>query len=117
MEMCYAAMGRTGGNYCGLEPFPERQHTRKLIKPDWVLGLTMYGKKVALDGVYGRDIIPNDHLFGKDWWAITQRLLHLGKIRSHPVREGTGGFEGVLGGVDSLRKGGISGYKLVYSVD
>ncbi|TAQ90375.1 hypothetical protein B7494_g1326 [Chlorociboria aeruginascens] len=116
MTICYAAIGRTGGNYCGLEPFPERQHTRKIIKPDWVLGLTIYGKKVALDGVYGRDPLPDDYEFGKEWFAVSQRLLNAGRVRSHPVREGNGGFEGVLGAVDGLRRGGVSGYKLVYAI-
>ncbi|MCJ1264166.1 hypothetical protein MMC22_004037 [Lobaria immixta] len=116
MQICYAALGRAGGKYCGLEPFPERQHTRKMVKPDWIMGLTIYGKKVALDGVYGRDEIPEDYEFGKEWFSILQRLLDQGKIRNHPIKNGDGGFEGVLQGIDSLRKGLISGYKLVYAV-
>ncbi|KAL9095163.1 MAG: hypothetical protein Q9165_002419 [Trypethelium subeluteriae] len=116
MEVCYGSIGRAGGRYCGLEPFPERQHTRKIIKPDWILGLTIYGKRIALDGVYGRDECPEDFKFGKEWFATCQRLVDQSKIRHHPVRKGEAGFEGILAGIDTLRKGFVSGQKLVYQI-
>ncbi|MCJ1406593.1 hypothetical protein MMC19_000659 [Ptychographa xylographoides] len=116
MQICYAAIGRAGGRYTGLEPYPELQHTRKAVKPDWVMALTIYGKKVALDGVYGRDACPEDRIFGRKWFATVQKLLDQGKLRSHPIKIGSGAFEGVLEGVDQMRKRTISGEKLVYRV-
>jgi NADPH:quinone reductase-like Zn-dependent oxidoreductase len=116
MQLCYEAIGRAGGHYCSLEPYPERQHTRKAVHPDWVLGLTMYGKKVVMDGVYGREASMEDYEFGRKWFAIVQQLLDQGKLRTHPLKYGQGGFQGVLEGVDILRKRMISGQKLIYRI-
>lgn len=116
MQICYEAIGRAGGRYCALEPYPERQHTRKAVTPDWVLGLTMYGKKVAMDGVYGREPLIEDYEFAKKWFPTVQELLNGEKLRTHPLRHGEGSFEGVLQGIDILRKRMVSGQKLVYRI-
>jgi aspyridone synthetase trans-acting enoyl reductase len=55
MGMCYQAMGSKGGRYTALEPYNDRiKATRPDIKADWILAWTVYGERVALDGVYER---------------------------------------------------------------
>lgn len=56
-----------------------------------------------------------DHLaFQEKFWRLTCELLAQGKIRPHPQEVREGGLEGVLGGLDDLRKERVSGVKLVY---
>ncbi|EAW09024.1 zinc-binding alcohol dehydrogenase family protein [Aspergillus clavatus NRRL 1] len=117
-ELCYGALGRAGGRYVTLEPFREaiaaqRSHT---VTPSWLLALTIFGRKVALDGAYGREANPEDRKFGARLTEEVQGLLDEGKLDVHPVRVMGGGWKGVLEGVDLMRRQTVSGYKLVYGV-
>lgn len=119
MPICYGAIGRAGGFYTALEPYPDRHKTRKAIRDDWVMALSIYGKQVKLDGVYGREESPEDYAFGKEWFGIVQGTLDQGQLRAHPIvvdggEGGKSGFEGVLEGVGRIRHKGMSGGKMVY---
>lgn len=78
--------------------------------------LSIFGRKVALEGEYGRDARPQDREFGAKAFAAVQDLLDRGLIDTHPVKVMPGGWEGVMGGVDIIRSQALSGQKLVYSV-
>lgn len=56
-ELCYSALGRAGDRHVSLEPFRETVAPLQppTIDPSWVMILTIFGRKVALDGDYGRD--------------------------------------------------------------
>ncbi|THC94059.1 hypothetical protein EYZ11_006468 [Aspergillus tanneri] len=43
-RICYAAIGRAGGRYVALDPYPERAATRKVVKPDWILATAITGR-------------------------------------------------------------------------
>ena len=64
-----------------------------------------FGAETAKPGyqAFGREVMPKLH-----------RLFEEGKLLAHPVREEKNGFEGLLDGVDLLRKGKGRGEKLVY---
>lgn len=117
-QLCYGAMGRAGGRYVSLEPFRETvaQSRALTVVPSWVMVLTIFGRKVALDGEYGREARPEDRQFGAQAFAAVQALLDRGLINTHPVKAQAGGWEGVVEGVDIIRTQALSGYKLVYSV-
>ncbi|KIN06915.1 hypothetical protein OIDMADRAFT_139674 [Oidiodendron maius Zn] len=116
-QLCYGAIGRAGGKYVSLEPYRETiTATRPTVTPSFAMVLTMFGDKVDLDGVYGREARPGDRRFASHTWAIVQRLLDRGLIQAHPVREMEGGWAGVIKGVDMIRSQAMSGYKLVYGV-
>lgn len=117
-QLCYAAIGRVGGRYVSLEPFRETiSQTRPFtIEPSWVMVLTIFGHKVALDGEYGRDARPEDRAFGARAFAAVQALLDRGLIDAHPVKVQDGGWEGVIRGVDIIRSQAMSGQKLVYPI-
>jgi aspyridone synthetase trans-acting enoyl reductase len=56
MKICYAAMGSRGGKYVALEPPAERlRASRRDVQTDWVMALTIFGKKVDLKGPFGRE--------------------------------------------------------------
>ncbi|KAL9130696.1 MAG: hypothetical protein Q9217_001175 [Psora testacea] len=116
MKLCYSAIGRAGGKYTALELYPEHCHTRKTVKPDWVMGITMIGKEIALGNGYHRAPSPEHRLFGAELFGMIQRLLDGGKLKPHPARLGQGGLGGVLEGLELLRSRAISGERLVYRI-
>ncbi|KAH8646968.1 chaperonin 10-like protein [Tricladium varicosporioides] len=118
LAICYAAIGRAGGKYTGLEMIPEEllANTRKTVKADWVLGISMSGERIALEGAYQCEARPERRLFGGSWFAQLQTMLNDGRLRSHPPKAMAGGFEGIISGVDILRRKGVSGEKLVYAI-
>ncbi|PNY28307.1 Enoyl reductase LovC [Tolypocladium capitatum] len=117
MRICYAAMGRGGGKYMGLNPVPLRAHSRRDIKPDYILVYTMFGKEVSLPRPFGRPARPKDRVFAEGWYRGTQTLVDTpGEIRPHPLDQGSGGLHGVIKGLDRMRKGDVSGVKLVYEL-
>jgi NADPH:quinone reductase-like Zn-dependent oxidoreductase len=118
MKLCYAAIGRTGGRYTGLEYVDKTmaQSLRRTVTPDWVLGVSLTGKKISLPGDYGSEADPQKKVFAKEWFRTVQRLLDEGEVRSHPARLMKGGFQGILDGLEILRRKEVSGQKLVYFI-
>lgn len=117
MQLCYTAIGRAGGRYTALDPFPELiAQSRKTIKPDWVLGPAMLGKDIGWPAPHGRPADPDMKRFGLQWIATVQDLLDQGKIREHPIVVESGGVEQVLKGMERIRANKISGKKLVYTM-
>ncbi|KAE9373520.1 GroES-like protein [Stipitochalara longipes BDJ] len=116
-QLCYGAIGRAGGRYVSLEPFRESiTAARPTVEPSWLMVLTIFGRKVALDGAYGRDARPENREFGTRVFAAVQALLDRGLIDAHPVKAMAGGWAGVTQGVDIIRSQTLSGYKLVFAV-
>ncbi|KUJ08491.1 putative zinc-binding oxidoreductase ToxD [Mollisia scopiformis] len=57
-----------------------------------------------------------DYEFGKKWMNLTEKLVAEGKLKPHSKRVGSGGFDGILKGMDDLRAGKLSGKKMVYFI-
>jgi len=55
--------------------------------------------------------------FAVKFCGLAEKLLKEGKIKAHPVDVRPGGLKGVLEGLDEMRKGKVSGKKLVYRVE
>lgn len=49
-QLCYSAIGRAGGRYCGVEP----------VRASRLMVLTIFGGRVALDGEYAREASAAD---------------------------------------------------------
>jgi len=118
LSLCYSAISRAGGKYTGLEMVPPEllDNSRKTVKADWVLGISMTGERIALEGAYECEAQPERRAFGGRWFALLQEILDSGKIKSHPPKAMPGSFAGVIDGIDILRRRGVSGHKLVYFV-
>jgi len=116
MKVCYEAIGSAGGQYIALDPFPLRVHTRRSIKPDWVFMFTQFNQPIGWQRPYNLDPRPQDKEFAERWYEVAQRLLEKGQIVPHPHQERRGGLAAVVNGMDAVRKGEVSGYKLVYPI-
>ncbi|KAH7303088.1 zinc-binding dehydrogenase family oxidoreductase [Stachybotrys elegans] len=114
MELCYSLLGRTGGKLTTLEAPPSYIHTRpgNRVSLDWVVGPSIHGRALGWPPPMAREPDMELEEFSIKWFTTAQRLLDDGKLRAHPVKS-IEGLEGVLKGLDSLRKGEISGHKLV----
>lgn len=113
-EVCYAALGRAGGRYVCLElQDAELLAVRKAVKSEFLMGYDMFGKGVALPGGYAREPDAERQALSSTWFATMERLLTSSKIKFHPIKVVDGQWQGILGGLDLLRKGEVSGTKLV----
>lgn len=112
-ELCYAAMGRAGGKYCALEAYAEEFCTRKVVRPELVMGMSILGGKIALDYGYESEADPEKRVFGVAWYQEMQELLDSGKLKTHPIRLLPGKYEGILKGLNLLKTKQVSGEKLI----
>lgn len=76
--------------------------------------LSLFGRDVALEGEYGRKGREEDRRFGAEAFVAVQGLMDRGLIDTHPTKVMSGGWEGVIKGVDIVRSQVLSGHKLVY---
>ncbi|KAG9570244.1 putative alcohol dehydrogenase, partial [Aureobasidium melanogenum] len=118
MKLCYAALGRAGGAYTGLDPFSkEVSETRKGIKADWVLGPTMMGMEIGWPEPHYRAVDPDIRAFGLSFRSTIEDLFARGILKVHPIEERDGGLQGVLGGLEEIKNGQVRGKNLVYLMD
>ena len=116
MKLCYAAIGRAGGNYCALDPFPAHMHTRKVISPDWILATRVRGNDSAWPEPFAGKGDTDIRVFAENLWHEVKVPFQNGKLKLHPARKCEGGFEGILDSLDVIRRGEVSGEKLVYTI-
>ncbi|KAK2052682.1 zinc-binding dehydrogenase [Colletotrichum caudatum] len=112
-QACFKAIGRAGGKYVSLDPFQEHVATRKVVKTDWVLGPAIFGDGSTWPAPYGRPADPELKEFGSKLWAITQKLVDEGRLQHHPLHVLEGGFETIIRGMELVKKGQVSGEKIV----
>jgi NADPH:quinone reductase-like Zn-dependent oxidoreductase len=113
VQLCHAAIGRAGGRYSCLELPPQHLLNRKAVKVDFVMPLKIFGKRIALGGGYERAACQSTLKAGVELIIAFQNLLDRGQIRCHPQRILSPGFDGILEGLDFLRRGQVSGEKLI----
>jgi len=111
-KFCAEAISTEGGAYTCLLPITA---PRSDIKSKLVLAYTAFGEAFTL-GPQSFAAVPEDQAFSAWWWLLAEKLLTSGKIRVHPLSVREGGLEGVLEGLDLMRKDQVSGQKLVYNV-
>lgn len=116
-QLCYGAMGRAGGKYCALEAYADELCTRKVVKPELVMGMAILGNKIALEHGYGSEADPEKRAFGIEWYREIQELLDAGKLKTHPVRALPGKYDGIMKGLQMLRSKQVSGEKLVVQLE
>ncbi|PYI04436.1 zinc-binding oxidoreductase [Aspergillus sclerotiicarbonarius CBS 121057] len=111
-KYCDRALSSQGGDYSSLLPITiERDNVRHRA----TMAYTTFGEPFNFGP---RDIParPEDRAFSERICTIFEDLLAAGKIKVHPPRVSDGGLGGVLGGLQLLKEGKISGEKLVYNI-
>lgn len=99
--------------YCGL--FTVGDLPRSDVKAGFTLAYTALGESFQKwDNYYPGS--PKNARFTGDFMKLTSALLDAKMIQSHPAEVQYGGLTDVLQGLDCLRKGGVSGVKLVYTL-
>ncbi|CAG9986856.1 unnamed protein product [Clonostachys byssicola] len=112
--LCYATIGRTGGHYVTLEQVSdELLKSRLAVRAKVALGYELFGRKVALPGVYGCPAQPEKSALAARYLPILQDLLDRGALRTHPTQLVGGELSDVLEGLKLLKSGSVSGQKLV----
>ncbi|KAI0484818.1 putative alcohol dehydrogenase [Xylariaceae sp. FL0804] len=114
LQICYQALGRCGGKYVGLEPYPDGKANRRTVRPDWILSSWMRGLPCSWPEPFGTEGMPRAREFANSFFPRIHEMFTAGELREHPTRTDPDGFEGLLDGVTLLRKGKVRGTKLVY---
>ncbi|POS75825.1 enoyl reductase [Diaporthe helianthi] len=109
----FAAIGRAGGKYVSLDPFPEHAASRKVVKTDWVVGPLIFGEGSTWPEPWGRPGSEELRDFGVELWGVAQKLVQEGKLHHHPLRVLDGGLENISQGMELVRSKKLSGEKVV----
>ena len=114
-SMCYAAIGSRGGRYVSLDPVSAHvKYTRRDVSADWAIALAMFGYPVRLAGVYGRPANPALRGLGRRVFHMAEALIAQGALRGPRFTVRPSGLAAVEEGIENLRKGRVTGGKLVY---
>lgn len=117
LGVCHEAIGRTGGRYCSLEQYQENLCSRRTVKHELVMGSAIGGRGVELPEPYGIPPRPEIGEWAIPWYRSVQALIDTGKLKPCPVKMIPGKFEGILEGLELMRKGRVSGTKLIVSLE
>ena len=114
MVFCHGCLGRMGGKYTALEPYPEKLSARRTVQRDWVLQLEVLGKSIGWPPPFGRAVPADTKDWATNWFQTVQKLLDDGKLRAHPTVVMPDGLQGILEGMTLITNKTLSGKKLVY---
>ncbi|KAL7948025.1 GroES-like protein [Trichoderma barbatum] len=112
-EICCNAVGSQGGKYAGLGGL--EQLPRDDVANLRIMAHTAFGEAFDFAG----EMIPanpKEYDFAVNFMGMAQGLLAQGRIKPHPQSVRSGGWSGVLDGLQEMREGKVSGVKLVYPV-
>ncbi|KAJ5588378.1 hypothetical protein N7537_011056 [Penicillium hordei] len=117
VPICFAALARTGGRYACLEECPESWRTRRAVRVKEVMGFQILGDDMDLGvSTYTRPKDQGLMDIGMVWAKEMEILMETKQIKPHPLREVSGGWEGIIRGLEMLRKGEVRGQKLVIRI-
>nr|A0A0C6DWS6.1 RecName: Full=Trans-enoyl reductase bet3; AltName: Full=Betaenone biosynthesis cluster protein 3 [Neocamarosporium betae]BAQ25464.1 zinc-binding dehydrogenase family protein [Neocamarosporium betae] len=115
--VCLASLARIGGRYACLEAVSDACITRRSVAVKVVMGFEGQNFDVDLGHpVYSRKANPALHAVAAQWAAELQPLLNAGIIKTQPLEEIEGRFEGVIKALEMLQGGHIKGKKLVVNI-
>lgn len=118
-KICAAAMSTSEkGHYRSLLNVPEEaiKSVNPMVDSGYTFAYTAIGE--AFDKTWHVPASEEDFEFAKAFWELSRELLAQGRIIpvKPDINRGGSGLEGVLVGLEELRKGRVSGTKLVYTL-
>ncbi|KAK9774857.1 putative Alcohol dehydrogenase GroES-like domain-containing protein [Seiridium cardinale] len=110
---CFAAIGRGGGKYVSLDPWPQHAAQRKVVTTDFTVGPRIFGEGCTWPEPYKSE--PSDVVrdFGITVWEAAEKMIRNGQLQHHPLRVLDAGFDAILAGMDLVRNKSLSGEKVV----
>ncbi|KAH6880011.1 alcohol dehydrogenase GroES-like domain-containing protein [Thelonectria olida] len=116
VQCCLKALGRAGGRCVTLEYADDELKTRKAVKFDMIMAYIAFGKGVELPAPYHREPDMDKLYSASRWRDDVQQLVDQRRIRCHPIQEVSGGWEGIIKGLEMIKDGQVRGKKLVVRV-
>jgi hypothetical protein len=116
MKICYESIGRAGGKYTALDPFPPSGATRKVVKADWIMAFKVTGRPCLWPEPFYSEAEPEVLKYSHPFYVTMEKYFLEGKLRTHPIKVMQGGFPAILDGVGMLRRKEVSGQKLVFPI-
>lgn len=115
--LCFSALHRTGGRLACLEGLPAAWRTRRAVHVKEVMAFEGLGRAMVVDEpTYSRAANQELLQLCQQWASEVQMLVDAERLKSHPVREISGGWDGVLSGLTTLQKGSVRGEKLAVQI-
>jgi hypothetical protein len=112
-QICADALSSSGGglyvNLMGID-FP-----REDVRNVFFLGYTLIGEAFEIEGKLW-PAVPENFELAKKFNSVVEKLLEQGLIKNHPVSMRDGGLDAILGGMQELKEGKVSGVKVVYRI-
>ena len=115
-KICEEAISSKGGTITYLLKSAWDNQTREDVEKKHTSGYTVFGESFDKLGDH-IPAKPDDFEHTKMFWELTEKFVHEGKLKHHPVRVEKDGLVGVFDGLQQGRDGKISGEKLVYRID
>ncbi|KAF1994670.1 GroES-like protein [Amniculicola lignicola CBS 123094] len=114
VDVCFAAIARTGGRYASLELVPDDLLARRrAVKPSFVMAYEISGEGTPFPGGYGKPPAPRKKELCGRFFLVYTRLLSQGKLRMYRKKRLRDGFEGILEGLAALQDGSMMVSKMV----
>lgn len=114
MQMCYEAIGSSGGKYIAIEALDcAVKYTRRDILADWLMAPTIMGTRVEIAGTYGRPSTPEHRRFGAGLFLLVEKLLHEGALKGHPLEIREGGLAQIPTYINNVRVRGVQAKRQV----
>jgi len=114
-----SSFGPDGGKYATLLPVDQKTvfGFNNKVEVKHSMAYTALGERVSM-GPSEFPANPEERNHVGEFWEISRKLLGEGKIKVHrpSVNNGGKGLEGAMHGLELLRKGEVSGEKLVYTL-
>lgn len=114
-RLCTAAIGPDGGSMVTVGVAQTFKMPRDDVQYTEIVAYTALGDRVEMGPLHW-PASPGDFEFTKLFMARISELLEQGRLMPHPVDVRQGGLPTILNGLDDLRRGRISGKKIVVPI-
>lgn len=113
VKVCTDSISSRGGQISSIVPGRDYGRKEDGVRASAFLAYKILGEPWDFFGP--NPATQEDYEFGRMFWRLAAKLVAEGKIKVHPPRVGER-LEGVVQGLDEMRKGTVSATKLVYKL-
>jgi hypothetical protein len=118
-RICFGSIYRVGGRYACLEVFKKAWQTRRTVKVTMILAYEGWGQMVDLgagETTYSREANEEKLQSTIQVAKEMQAIIDQGLLKTQPLQEVEGGWNGIIKGLEMLQNGTVRGKKLVVRI-